>query len=102
MSDSNLSRAEWQRVSPQPGEDESSVEIAIVDGHDVPVGHKGGEEQVVLMRDAKRPEGPVLVFTPAEWEAFVEGVKDGEFDLDTFPPADDIHDGEAADDVDER
>lgn len=98
MPDSDLSRAEWQRVSPQPGEDESSVEIAIVDGHDAPVGHKAGEDQVILMRDAKRPEGPVLVFTPAEWEAFVEGVKDGEFDLDTFPTDEDLPDGEVADD----
>ena len=34
------------------------------------------------MRDGKDPNGPKLVFTPAEWEAFVLGVKDGEFDLD--------------------
>ncbi|WP_309117780.1 DUF397 domain-containing protein [Saccharothrix sp.] len=32
------------------------------------------------MRNSDHPEGPVLVFTPAEWEAFVLGVKDGEFD----------------------
>jgi hypothetical protein len=34
------------------------------------------------MRDGSDPDGPVLVFTPAEWEAFVAGVRDGEFDLD--------------------
>jgi hypothetical protein len=33
------------------------------------------------VRDSKNPNGPVLTFTPAEWGAFVEGVKAGEFDL---------------------
>ena len=36
---------------------------------------------VVVMRDSKDPAGPVLVFTPAEWQAFAVGVKIGEFDL---------------------
>lgn len=31
------------------------------------------------VRDSKDPTGPVLVFTGAEWAAFVAGVKDGEF-----------------------
>ncbi|MGH3588000.1 MAG: DUF397 domain-containing protein [Pseudonocardia sp.] len=34
-----------------------------------------------VVRDTKdRGEGPVLVFTPAEWVAFTKGVKAGEFD----------------------
>ncbi|WP_068922177.1 DUF397 domain-containing protein [Planobispora rosea] len=33
------------------------------------------------VRDSKAPEAAALVFTPAEWEAFIAGVKDGEFDL---------------------
>jgi hypothetical protein len=36
---------------------------------------------VVAVRDSKDPAGPALVFTPAEWDAFVGGAKDGEFDL---------------------
>jgi len=36
---------------------------------------------VIAVRDFKDPTGPALVFTPAEWQAFVGGVKDGEFDL---------------------
>lgn len=32
------------------------------------------------LRDSKDPDGPVLTFTPAEWNAFWRGVKDGEFD----------------------
>jgi len=34
----------------------------------------------VAMRNSAHPEGPVLVFTPSEWDAFVEGAKAGEFD----------------------
>lgn len=35
----------------------------------------------VLVRDSKDPSGPVLHFTKPEWQAFVAGVKQGEFDL---------------------
>jgi hypothetical protein len=46
----------------------SSVEVAILpDG--------------VALRDSRRPDGDVLFFTPAEWDAFVGGAKDGEFDV---------------------
>ena len=37
---------------------------------------------VVGVRDSKNPDGPALVFSPAEWSAFLGGVKSGEFDLD--------------------
>jgi hypothetical protein len=36
---------------------------------------------VIAVRDSKHPEGPVLLFTQAEWDAFVAGAKGGEFDL---------------------
>jgi hypothetical protein len=35
----------------------------------------------IAVRDSKDRHGPVLRFTPVEWEAFVGGVRDGEFDL---------------------
>jgi len=35
----------------------------------------------VGMRDTKDRKGPVLLFTPDEWTAFVAGVRNGEFDL---------------------
>lgn len=71
----DLSAARWQRPSGpddagEPPQD--AVEIAFVshvDGH-----------TYVAMRQASDPGGTVLVFTPAEWEAFVAGAKDGEFD----------------------
>lgn len=43
--------------------------------------HKAGAKRLYLMRDSTKPDGPVLAFTPEEWEAFTLGVKDGEFDL---------------------
>jgi hypothetical protein len=32
------------------------------------------------VRDSKNPRGGVLNFTPAEWDAFIGGVRNGEFD----------------------
>jgi len=34
----------------------------------------------IRVRDSKNPRGAVLNFTPAEWDAFVGGVRNGEFD----------------------
>lgn len=34
----------------------------------------------MAVRDSRNPDGPILFFTPAEWTAFIEGAKDGEFD----------------------
>ena len=39
-----------------------------------------GDEQIAV-RDSKDPSGPMLLFTPREWRAFLDGVRDGEFDL---------------------
>lgn len=36
---------------------------------------------IIAVRDSTQPDGPALIFTLAEWEAFVGGVRDGEFDL---------------------
>jgi hypothetical protein len=34
----------------------------------------------VAVRNSRHPEGPALVYTPAEIEAMLLGIKDGEFD----------------------
>ena len=34
----------------------------------------------VAVRDSKNPDGPVLLFTISEWEVFLAGVRDGEFE----------------------
>lgn len=44
------------------------VEVAAMPGGDV------------LVRNSRFPDGPVLVYTPAEIAAFLAGAKDGEFD----------------------
>lgn len=33
----------------------------------------------IAIRDSKDRQGPVLVFSPVEWDAFVGGVQSGEF-----------------------
>lgn len=34
----------------------------------------------VAVRHSRHPDGPVLIFSPDEWAAFLTGAKDGEFD----------------------
>lgn len=34
----------------------------------------------VVVRDSKDPAGPVLRYTLGEWNAFLEGVRNGDFD----------------------
>ncbi|NKQ54747.1 DUF397 domain-containing protein [Amycolatopsis sp. K13G38] len=69
----NLETAQWQRAEP-PGETiEDAIEFAFVP-------HSDGVTYTVL-RQSTEPEGTVLVFTPSEWDAFVAGARDGEFDL---------------------
>jgi hypothetical protein len=39
----------------------------------------------VAIRQSKDPSGPVLTFSPTEWEAFLAGVRRGEFDAPARP-----------------
>lgn len=41
--------------------------------------HQADDE--VHVRDSKNPDGPFLVFTTDEWNAFLDGAKKNEFDL---------------------
>jgi hypothetical protein len=47
-------------------------------GQCVEVRHANGTVQV---RDSKDKTGPVLIFTPVEWEAFLDGAQKGEFSV---------------------
>jgi hypothetical protein len=35
----------------------------------------------VALRHSEHPSGPVIIYTRAEWDAFVAGAKDNEFDF---------------------
>ena len=41
--------------------------------------HKAGDGCLYVMFDAADPDGARLYFTQDEWDAFILGVKDGEF-----------------------
>jgi hypothetical protein len=41
----------------------------------------------IAVRDDKMPDGPLLIFTADEWDAFLAGVKDGQFDRQTLARA---------------
>jgi hypothetical protein len=34
----------------------------------------------VAIRDSKDPDGPILLYTPTEFKAFLEGARNGSFD----------------------
>lgn len=63
-----LSRAHWIKSSRSGSGGGNCVEVADLDR---------GQRAV---RDSKDPNGPALIFTPAEWAAFTAGVRAGEFD----------------------
>jgi len=61
--------AVWMRSSLSKEESEAIVEVAEFD------------DGFRAVRDGKSPEKGALFFTPDEWEAFVLGARDGEFDI---------------------
>ena len=69
----DLSNAEWVRAEPEGEHVEDAVEMAFVE-------HTDGVTYTAL-RQSTDPDGLVLIYTPSEWTAFVEGAKDGEFDF---------------------
>ncbi len=62
-----LAGAQW-RKSARSSAQGNCVELARLSGSGVAI------------RNSRDPEGPALVFTDAELEAFLGGVKDGDFD----------------------
>src|ERR1017187_6557345 len=75
--EADLSGVVWRRSSTSESGDEPCIEVALAPGS------KEGSEHVIAVRDSRHPDGPALIFTPAEWEAFTAGVREGEFDLDS-------------------
>jgi hypothetical protein len=64
----NLENAKWRKSNRSGPYSDNCVEVAFVD-------------DAIAVRDSKDPKGPVLLFTQGEWDAFVGGARDGEFDL---------------------
>ena len=67
MATMDLTRAAWFKSTRSSGNG-NCVEVAVVD-------------DTVAVRDTKNREGGMLVFSAAEWSAFLSGAKNGEFDL---------------------
>jgi hypothetical protein len=64
--------ATWHKASLSGTGEGGCVEVATIPGW-------------IGVRDTKLgPDSPVLAFTPREWDAFTQGVRDGEF----TPPSD--------------
>lgn len=57
-----------------------SVQYAMVDR----LAEDGGVERLHLMRNGDDDEGTILLFDQSEWDAFVAGARDGEFNPETF------------------
>ena len=65
----HLNDAVWRKASRSNGTGGNNcVEVAFLDTG-------------VAVRDSKNRSGPALMFTQAEWTAFVDSAKDGEFDI---------------------
>jgi hypothetical protein len=73
VSDAELSGAKWRKSTASGGD--NCAEVAFVAGG-------------VLMRHSHHPSHPVLAFSPPEWNAFLAGVRNGEFDLAGNDPTD--------------
>ncbi|GIH69885.1 MULTISPECIES: DUF397 domain-containing protein [Sphaerimonospora] len=64
----DLTGAQWRKSSRSGSNGGQCVEVA------------ANLPGVVAVRDSKNPDGPKLLFTPGEWRAFINGIKDGQFD----------------------
>ena len=65
----DLTGAVWHKSTRSGGNGGDCVEVA----RNLP--------GIVAIRDTKDPGGPALIFGHTEWDAFLAGVRDGEFDL---------------------
>lgn len=65
----DLTNVTWRKSSRSGGNGGNCVEVALL------------SYDSCAVRDSKDPGGPVLAFTPNDWQAFTAAIKAGEFDL---------------------
>jgi Domain of unknown function (DUF397) len=65
----DLTRAQWRKASYSSSNGGTCVEVA----RNLP--------GIVAVRDSKDPDGPVLTFTPNDWQTFAARVKTGTLNL---------------------
>jgi Domain of unknown function (DUF397) len=53
------------------------AQSSTVNGQCIEVASTAGR---IAIRDSKDPDGPILLYTPAEFRAFLDGARNGEFD----------------------
>jgi Domain of unknown function (DUF397) len=80
--------ASW-RKSQRSNPNGACVEAAAFrkSGHSAGAGEcveAGRSGEAVAVRHSKDPDGRVIFYTRPEWEAFLAGVRDGEFDWETL------------------
>ncbi|OHV35629.1 MULTISPECIES: DUF397 domain-containing protein [Pseudofrankia] len=68
LTDVDVAELSWRTSSYSNGAGGMCVEVAPLAGG-------------MVVRDSKNPAGPVLAFSAAEWDAFLAGARDGEFNL---------------------
>jgi hypothetical protein len=64
---SSLAGIRWRKSARSGPTGGNCVEVAFLTGGDV------------ALRNSRQPDGPALIFTMAEWDAFLGGARDGEF-----------------------
>jgi hypothetical protein len=69
----DVSALDWSRAGDEAAELQGAVEVAMT--------ARPGGGTWVLVRVAADPESRVLVYDEHEWECFLDGVRNGEFDL---------------------
>ena len=66
----DLTGVTWRKASRSASDGGNCVEVA-----------RGAGLGAVAVRDSKDPDGPKLIFTPAQWTAFASAARAGRFDL---------------------
>jgi hypothetical protein len=69
VSAASLRDADWTKSSYSGPTGGNCVQLARLRG--------GG----IAVRNSRHPDGPALIFTPAEWDSFLREAKHGEFGL---------------------